>query len=173
MSKDSSDLVVIASVPSEIEATEILAAMKNLGIPAVLSGEFTSGFKAAATGDVKVLVKRSDAKRATQAIQEMSGRGDDIDWSDVDVGEPDDIEALGSYYSTILPGALLGILVAVVVPVAFQRSDLDVLYRSNGFWGAVVFCALTAALYTAKATFALGKRSRVDKPVGRMKEDDH
>ena len=172
MPVDPNDLKVIASVPSEIEATEIAAAIEDLGIRAVVSGGLTSGFKAAAPGDVKVLVKHADAGRAEQAILEIRDRGDVIDWSKVNVGEPEFIEAAGGPYSTILWGTIAGILAAAVVTVVVGGSDVEMFYKSKGFWGAVILCAFTSALCTAKTAFALGQRTRVDASAARIDERD-
>ncbi len=90
MSADPNDLLVLASVANEIEAAAIVAAMEEIGVRAVASGGYTSGFKAEAPGEVKILVKHSDAKRAQQALQKIREREDEIDWSQVDVGEPEE-----------------------------------------------------------------------------------
>jgi hypothetical protein len=90
MSKDSEDLFVLISVPHEIEAAAIVAALDQDGIRAVAAGGYTSGFKAEAPGEVQVLVKREDAERAQQTLKEIQSHEDPIDWSEVDVGEPEE-----------------------------------------------------------------------------------
>ena len=90
MSTDSTDLLVLVSVPDEVEAAAIVAALDQDGIQAVATGGMTSGFKAEAPGEVQVLVKRSDANRAQQTLQEIQSRESSIDWSEVDVGDPDE-----------------------------------------------------------------------------------
>jgi hypothetical protein len=88
MSTDPSELVVLVSVPNEIEAAAVAAALEQNGIQTIIAGGYTSGFKAEAPGDVNVLVKQSDADRAKQALREIRERGAGIDWSQVDVGDP-------------------------------------------------------------------------------------
>ena len=90
MSEDSEDLLVLISVPTEIEAASIVAALAQDDIRAVATGGLTSGFKAEAPGEVQVLVKRADAERAQQTLQEIRSGKNPIDWSQVDVGEPED-----------------------------------------------------------------------------------
>jgi hypothetical protein len=90
MSRDAEDLIVLISVPNEIEAAAIVAALDQDGIRAVATGGLTSGFKAEAPGEVQVLVKGSDAERAQQTLREIHSRENPIDWSEVDVGEPED-----------------------------------------------------------------------------------
>jgi predicted RNA binding protein YcfA (HicA-like mRNA interferase family) len=90
VSTDSKDLLILVSVPHEVEAAAIVAAMDQDGIQAVAAGGSTSGFKAEAPGEVQVLVKRSDAHRAQQTLQEIRSRECSIDWSEVDVGDPEE-----------------------------------------------------------------------------------
>ena len=90
MSADSIDLQELISVPSEVEAAVIVAALEREGIKAVAAGALTSGFRAEAPGEVQVLVKRSDADRAQQTLRECQTQQSPIDWSQVDVGEPEE-----------------------------------------------------------------------------------
>ena len=90
MSEDSEDLLILISVPTEIEAAAIVAALAQDDIRAVATGGLTSGFRAEAPGEVQVLVKRVDAERAQQTLQDIRSGENPIDWSQVDVGEPED-----------------------------------------------------------------------------------
>lgn len=90
MSTDPDELVVLASVPTEVEAAAIAAALEQCGIRTVFAGGLTSGFKAETPGDVNVFVKRIDAVQARQALREINERGTGIDWSKVDVGDPEE-----------------------------------------------------------------------------------
>ena len=85
----SDHLKVLASVPTETEATVIVAALDARGIEATATGGFTSGFKAEAPGMVKVLVKSDDLEPARQALAETMREMKNIDWSKVDIGEPE------------------------------------------------------------------------------------
>jgi len=61
----------LLSVPNEIEAASIVGYLEQCGIRAFAAGGYTSGFKVAAPGDVKILVKHADLDRARQALAEI------------------------------------------------------------------------------------------------------
>lgn len=90
MSNDSEDLLVLISVPTEIEAASIVAALDQDNIRAIATGGLTAGFRAEAPGEVQVLVKRADAERAQHTLRDIRSDENQIDWSQVDVGEPED-----------------------------------------------------------------------------------
>ncbi|MEZ6066774.1 MAG: DUF2007 domain-containing protein [Planctomycetaceae bacterium] len=89
---DSSEFVIIRSVPHEVEAAMIVAALEQIGVPARMAGGVISGFRAEAPGEVEVLVRREYADAARTLLQEIDGGDGPIDWSQVDVGEPEDQE---------------------------------------------------------------------------------
>lgn len=91
MSDDPNAPEVLASVPNDIEAAAIVAALEAEGIGASATGGYTAGFRAEAPGDVNVIVRRHELQRAKQVLAEIEGASDDIDWSQVDVGEPEDV----------------------------------------------------------------------------------
>ena len=74
---------------SEVEAVAILAALSENGIQGTTTGSFTTGFQAEAPGDVTVVVRQSDLSRAREVLAELENMKKDIDWSAVDVGEPE------------------------------------------------------------------------------------
>ncbi len=82
---DEDATVLLASVPSEIESSVIVAALEGEGIEARASGVMTSGFRAEAPGGVNILVRRSDRARALEILREHQA----VDWSKVDVGDPE------------------------------------------------------------------------------------
>ena len=88
MSSDPKDLLVLISVPHEVEAAAIVAALDRQGIRAVATGGSLSGFKAHVPGEVQVLVQRSDSDRAQQALQKIRSQESPINWTEVDVGDP-------------------------------------------------------------------------------------
>ena len=90
MSADSKFLLELVSVPTEVEAAVIVAALERDGIQAVAAGALTSGFRAEAPGEVQVLVRRSDADRAGQVLRTSQSQETPIDWSQVDVGDPEE-----------------------------------------------------------------------------------
>ena len=88
--QESDDAVVtLAFFPSEIEATLIADELKREGIQAEPAGLLTAGFRAEAPGRVKVLVHESDLARAKQLLDQYTKSKEDIDWSKVDLGEPE------------------------------------------------------------------------------------
>jgi len=80
----------VRTVPSELEAAAIIAALTNHGIEALTTGEYTSGFRAEAPGWVKVVVKYRDLEQADHILAQLEENPDTVDWSKVDVGTPDD-----------------------------------------------------------------------------------
>ena len=80
---------VLASFPHELEASLLVNELQNRDINARMSGEMVSGFRAEAPGDVAVLVPIQDMQRAREILHELRNESSDIDWSKIDVGEPD------------------------------------------------------------------------------------
>jgi hypothetical protein len=68
----------------------IVAALEQNGIRATMSGETTAGFRAEAPGWVQILVAQDDLSRAQAVLKEVRREANEIDWSQVDVGEPTD-----------------------------------------------------------------------------------
>jgi hypothetical protein len=89
MSSDPNNPERLISVPSELEAGAIVVALADRGIEATLTGDFTAGFRAEAPGEVHVMVRHKDLNLAKQALARMREEPADIEWSDVDVGEPE------------------------------------------------------------------------------------
>lgn len=89
MNADPNDLEVLAAVPSEVEAAAIVGVLHACGIQATAAGGYIAGFKAEAPGTVAVLVKRADVERAHQVVDQVRREQHDVDWSEVDVGDPE------------------------------------------------------------------------------------
>lgn len=83
-------VALLTSVPNEMEAGIIVGALEGRGIKATMTGTFTSGFRAEAPGWVQVLVSEEDLPAAKEILEEVSSGDDKVDWSQVDVGEPED-----------------------------------------------------------------------------------
>ncbi len=81
--------VVLALVPNEWQATLIATALRDRGINAQVTGATTAGFRAEAPGMVRVIVPRSQLQDARAALAEHRDQVSDIDWSQVDVGDPE------------------------------------------------------------------------------------
>jgi hypothetical protein len=89
MSCDPNGPCNLLSVSNEIEAASIVTALAACNIEAFTVGGFTSGFKAEAPGNVQILVRNSDLERAKAALAEIQQDEGEVDWSTVDVGEPE------------------------------------------------------------------------------------
>ena len=90
MSDDPNGPCTLSSVANEIEAADIVTALAAYDIEASTVGGFTAGYKAEAPGTVQILVRRSDLERAKLALAEIREDQGTIDWSTIDVGEPED-----------------------------------------------------------------------------------
>lgn len=90
MSTDPKNLEVLVAVSNEVEAAAIVGALADQGIRALATGGYTSGFRAEAPGDVKVVVQHADADRARRALAELEQSQRAIDWSQVDTGDSED-----------------------------------------------------------------------------------
>jgi hypothetical protein len=69
MTDDPNQPVVLTTVPTDVQAALIVAALRERGIEAQSVGELTSGFRAEAPGDVKILVRQADLARAQAALR--------------------------------------------------------------------------------------------------------
>lgn len=77
MSDDPNRTVVLTTAANEAEGLMIVAALEAHGVRAQVTGALTSGFRAEAPGDVKVIVRQGDleqAKSAMQAIEKESSQ---------------------------------------------------------------------------------------------------
>ncbi len=90
MPADPNNPEVLTSVRTDVEAAVIVSALAACGIQASTTGSYTAGFRAEAPGYVNVIVKCEDLDRARQALAEIEQDQTDVDWSQVDVGEPDE-----------------------------------------------------------------------------------
>jgi hypothetical protein len=90
MSDDDLQLERLTSVRNEMEAGIIVGALDAEGIKSAMSGVYTAGFRAEAPGWVEVLVTEADLARAQTILEQVRSERTDIDWSQVDVGEPED-----------------------------------------------------------------------------------
>jgi len=69
MTDDPNRPVVLTTVPTEVQAAVIVAALDAEGIEAQAVGQLTSGFRAEAPGGVRVLVRQADLARAQTVLQ--------------------------------------------------------------------------------------------------------
>ncbi|WP_425395678.1 putative signal transducing protein [Aeoliella sp.] len=87
---ESDDLSRVTSAHSVMEAAPIVAALERAGIKAVTGNANSATMIPEAMGEVEVLVANHDLPRALTLIQLIEEHGTDVDWSQVDVGEPED-----------------------------------------------------------------------------------
>lgn len=80
---------VLTSTPTESEAAIVIAALEENGIHAS-SDEYTSGLRAGAWNWVSILVAEEDLAEAQQILEQVQRENDHINWSQVDVGEPEE-----------------------------------------------------------------------------------
>lgn len=92
MMTDPNNPEVLIAVPTDVEATAIVTALAERGVQASTTGGFTAGFRAEAPGQVSVIVRHSDLAQAKHELAEIKIEIAEIDWSKVDVGQPEDGE---------------------------------------------------------------------------------
>jgi hypothetical protein len=84
------NLARLTSVRTEMEAGVIVSGLEDRGIKATMSGVYTTNFRAEAPGWVEILVAEHELTKAQEALVEIHEENDHIDWSQVDVGQPED-----------------------------------------------------------------------------------
>jgi hypothetical protein len=89
MEEHDANIVTLAFFTTEVEATMIADELKRDGIQAEAAGILTAGFRAEAPGRVKVLVHAEDLEKARALLDEYINSRENIDWSQVDLGEPE------------------------------------------------------------------------------------
>ena len=87
---DPNNPTTLTKFENEIEAAAVLAALAENGIQGTTTGSFTTGFRTEAPGSVSVVVRHCDLSRALEVLAEIETSVNEIDWSTVDVGEPED-----------------------------------------------------------------------------------
>ena len=90
MARDDDNLARLTSVRTESEASIIVGELEARGIQAAMSGVYTANFRAEAPGWVEVLVAEEHLAEAQAMLALVRSERDNIDWSQVDVGEPED-----------------------------------------------------------------------------------
>jgi len=124
---DGEHVVRLVSVPTEMEAGIIVGALEEHEIRAAMAGGTTANFRAEAPGRADILISEHDLSRATQVLETLHSDQGDVDWSQVDVGEPEDaneagsaeledadISAEDSWYYRVWIAAIFSMLAAIV-----------------------------------------------------------
>lgn len=88
MQESDDNILTLAFFPTEVEATMIADDLKREGVQAEPAGILTAGFTET-SGKFKVLVHESDLEKAKALLDEYIHSRDEIDWSQVDLGEPE------------------------------------------------------------------------------------
>jgi hypothetical protein len=83
-------LARLISARTELEAGVILNGLEERGVRAVMSGIHTANFRAEAPGRVDILVAQEQLVEARAILALVAQERESIDWSQVDVGEPED-----------------------------------------------------------------------------------
>lgn len=84
------DLCRVASAHSVMEAAPIIAALERAGLKATTGNTASATALPEAMGEVEILVSQHQAPQALTLIQLIEEHGVDVDWSQVDVGQPED-----------------------------------------------------------------------------------
>lgn len=92
MNNPTDHIAELVSLPTEAQAMIVVGALDNEGIKSTAVGGYTAGFKAEAPGWVKVMVAEEDLPVAQNTLAKLKQEIAEIDWSTVDVGEPEDDE---------------------------------------------------------------------------------
>jgi len=90
MTTDPNSPEVLVSVPNDVEAAAIVTALAERGVRASTTGGYTAGFRAEAPGQISVVVRYADLDQAKLTLAEIEKDQAEIDWSQVDVGDPDE-----------------------------------------------------------------------------------
>ena len=92
MPSDPQNPEILTTASSDMEAATIIGALDVHGIWAIMTGDFIAGFRAETPAVVNIVVRSEDLERARQVLQQITATADDINWSEIDVGEADDSE---------------------------------------------------------------------------------
>jgi len=89
---DGGNVERLISVPTEMEAGIVVGELEEHEIRATMAGVTTANFRAEAPGQDDILIAEHDLSRARQVLEALSAEQGDVDWSQVDVGKPEDGE---------------------------------------------------------------------------------
>ena len=96
MADDPNDLDVLLSLATEAEAASIVTALAERDIPASTTVGSAFAGNLGMDGAAEVMVRHADLDRASQALTEFREELANIDWSQVDLGEPDPLDTSSS-----------------------------------------------------------------------------
>ena len=128
----------LASVPTELEASLIVAALQDEGLDASMTGIYTAGFRAEAPGQVQVQVADSDLARAKSVMEDMTRDRDAIDWSQVDVGEAEDADSPDGLSSFAFWRRIAQVMIAIILGFSVLNLVRAVLDITSSIYAEVV-----------------------------------
>ncbi|MEX0819443.1 MAG: DUF2007 domain-containing protein, partial [Pirellulaceae bacterium] len=71
MTNDPDSPTIVYSAVNSVEAASVVTALEAEGIEATTTGSYTSGFQAEAPGEVKVVVRLSQADKARGVLERL------------------------------------------------------------------------------------------------------
>lgn len=90
MSDQQPELVTLTNVANESEAKSLIGLFEDEGIAVFIAGGDDLSLFGEDLGDVQLIVKKVDYEKAAELLKEIEAENTEIDWSQVDVGEPED-----------------------------------------------------------------------------------
>ena len=90
MTDERPELVTLTKVPNEAEAKSLIGLFEEEGIAVFINGGEDLSLFGEDIGDIQLIVKKSDYDQASKLLEEIEEENSEIDWSQVDVGEPED-----------------------------------------------------------------------------------
>lgn len=154
MNDDPLQLVDLTTARTEFEAAVMVNALESRGIRARVFGLVgsTMQWEIAATQPIRVQVMRKDVEAAHAALTETRQDSVDIDWSEVDVGEPETPlpprREIGRSLDITNPSVRRAVLVAFCIGAFFAYPVLSI----------IAFIA--AGVYEVFATMRDARRKR-------------
>ena len=90
MTDQQPELVTLTNVVNEAEAKSLIGLFEDEGIAVFINGGSDLSLFGDEAGDVQLIVKKSDYDQAAKLLEEIEAENSEIDWSQIDVGEPED-----------------------------------------------------------------------------------
>lgn len=90
MTDQQPELVTLTNVANEAEAKSLIGLFEDEGIAVFINGGSDLSLFGDEAGDVQLIVKKSDYDQAAKLLEEIEAENSEIDWSQIDVGEPED-----------------------------------------------------------------------------------
>jgi hypothetical protein len=143
MTADPEGLVVLTEAKTGFEAETIAHSLEAQGVRATVADAMTTELFSGAIGSAKVMVRRADLKAARNALRSIKAESVDIDWSELDVGEPAEhsVERKWSTRRRLVVVAIFGIG-ALGLLLVFAGANAD--SAATRATGTVLFFAAAA-----------------------------